>query len=33
MLKNYKSPDVDQIPAQLIQAGGEALHSEIHQLI
>jgi hypothetical protein len=31
-LKRYKSPDVDQIPAELIQAGGETLHSEIHEL-
>jgi hypothetical protein len=32
-LKRYKSPGVDQIPAELIQAGGETLHSEIHMLI
>jgi hypothetical protein len=32
-LKRYKSPDVDQIPAELIQAGGEMLRSEIHKLI
>jgi sorting nexin-29 len=32
-LKRYKSPGVDQIPAQLIQAGGETLLSEIHKLI
>jgi hypothetical protein len=32
-LKNYKSPGVDQIPAELIQAGGETLRSEIHKLI
>jgi hypothetical protein len=32
-LKNYKSPGVDQIPAELIQAGGETLHLEIHKLI
>jgi hypothetical protein len=32
-LKRYKSPGVDQIPAELIQAGGETLHSEIHKLI
>jgi hypothetical protein len=32
MLKRYKSPGVDQIPAELIQAGGEILHSEIHKL-
>jgi hypothetical protein len=31
-LKNYKSPSVDQIPAELIQEGGETLHSEIHKL-
>jgi hypothetical protein len=32
-LKRYKFPAVDQIPAELIQAGGETLHSEIHKLI
>jgi hypothetical protein len=32
-LKSYKSPGVDQIPAELIQAGGETLHLEIHMLI
>jgi hypothetical protein len=32
-LKRYKSPGVDQIPAELIQAGGEILCSEIHKLI
>jgi hypothetical protein len=32
-LKRHKSPDVDQIPAELIQAGGETLRSEIHKLI
>jgi hypothetical protein len=32
-LKRYKFPDVDQIPAELTQAGGETLHSEIHKLI
>jgi hypothetical protein len=32
-IKRYKSPGVDQIPAQLIQAGGETLRSEIHKLI
>jgi hypothetical protein len=31
-LKRYKSPGVDQIPAELIQAGGETLCSEIHKL-
>jgi hypothetical protein len=32
-LKMYKSPGVDQIAAELIQAGGETLRSEIHKLI
>jgi hypothetical protein len=32
-LKRYKSTGADQIPAELIQAGGETLHSEIHKLI
>jgi hypothetical protein len=32
-LKKYKSPGSDQIPAELIQAGGEILLSEIHILI
>jgi hypothetical protein len=32
-LKGYKSPGVDQIPAELIQAGGETLCLEIHKLI
>jgi hypothetical protein len=32
-LKRYKSPGNDQIPAELIQAGGETLWSEIHKLI
>jgi hypothetical protein len=32
-LKRYKSSGFDQIPAELIQAGGETLHSEIHKLI
>jgi hypothetical protein len=32
-LKRYKSPGVRQIPAELIQAGGETLRSEIHKLI
>jgi hypothetical protein len=30
-LKRYKSPGVDQIPAELIQAGTETLRSEIHK--
>jgi hypothetical protein len=32
-LKKYKSPGSEQIPAELIQAGGEILLSEIHKLI
>jgi hypothetical protein len=32
-LKRYKSPGVDQIPAELIQAGGETLRSENRKLI
>jgi hypothetical protein len=32
-LKKYKSSGVDQIPAELIQAGSEILRSEIHKLI
>jgi hypothetical protein len=32
-MKRYKSPGIDQIPAELIQAGGSTLRSEIHKLI
>jgi sorting nexin-29 len=32
-LKSYKSPGIDQIPAELIQAGGNTLRSETHRLI
>jgi hypothetical protein len=32
-LKRTKSPGIDQIPAELIHAGGEILWSEIHKLI
>jgi hypothetical protein len=32
-LKRYKSPGSDQIPAELNQAGGEILRSNIHKLI
>jgi hypothetical protein len=32
-MKKYKSPGSDQIPAELIQAGGEILLSAIHKLI
>jgi hypothetical protein len=31
MLKNYKCPGTDQIPAEFIKAGGEMLCSEIHK--
>jgi hypothetical protein len=30
-LKRYKSPGIDQIPAELIQAGGNTVCSEIHE--
>jgi hypothetical protein len=33
MLEKYKSPGSDEIPAELIQAGGEILLSAIHKLI
>jgi hypothetical protein len=32
-LKSYKSPGSDNIPPELIKAGGEILYSEIHRLI
>jgi hypothetical protein len=32
-LKSYKSRGTDQIPAELIKAGGETLYSEIHRFI
>jgi hypothetical protein len=32
-LKNYKLLGIDQIPIELIQAGGETLQSDIHKLI
>jgi hypothetical protein len=31
-LKSYKSPGINQIPAELIQAGENTLRSEIHKL-
>jgi hypothetical protein len=31
--KRYKSPGSNQIPAELIQAGSDILHSKIHKLI
>jgi hypothetical protein len=33
MLKRHKSPDIDQIPAELIKAGGRMFRSETHKLI
>ncbi|KAJ4446159.1 hypothetical protein ANN_12852 [Periplaneta americana] len=32
-LKKYKSPGIDQIPAELIQEGGSSLYSEIYKLV
>jgi hypothetical protein len=32
-LKSHKSPGIDQIPAELIIAGGRIIQSEIHKLI
>jgi hypothetical protein len=32
-LKGYKSPSTDQIPAELIQAGGNTSYSENHKMI
>jgi hypothetical protein len=32
-LRWYKSPGTDQIPAELIKAGGETLRIETHRLI
>jgi hypothetical protein len=32
-LKRYKTPGTDQIPAELIKAGGETLCYEIHKFI
>jgi len=32
-LKSHKSPGTDQIPAELIKAGGKTIHCEIHKLI
>ena len=31
--KNYKSPGIDQIPAELIKAGGRTIRREIHKLV
>ena len=32
-LKRHKSPGINQIPAELIKAGGRTIHSGIHKLI
>ena len=32
-LKSYKSLGIDQIPAELIEAGGRTIRSKIHKLI
>jgi hypothetical protein len=32
-LKRQKSPSIDQIPTELIKAGGRTVCSEIHKLI
>jgi hypothetical protein len=32
-LKSYKSPGSDEIPAEVIEAGGEKLRPEIYKLI
>jgi len=32
-LKGHKSPGIDQIPREMIKAGGKTIHCEIHTLI
>jgi hypothetical protein len=32
-VKRYKSPGIDQIPAEMIQAGGNSLCSQVYRLI
>ena len=32
-LKSHKSPGIDQIPAELIKAGGSTIRREIYELI
>ena len=32
-LKSHKSPGIDEIPAELIKAGGGTIFGEIHKLI
>jgi len=31
-LKSHKSPGIDQIPAEMIKAGGRTIQSKIHKL-
>jgi len=33
MLNRHKSPGTDEIPTELIKAGGRTIHSEIHEVI
>jgi hypothetical protein len=32
-LKRYMSPGTDQIPTEVVQVGGETLHSKMHNFI
>jgi hypothetical protein len=32
-LKRHKSPGIDQIPAELIKAGGGTLRTEVHKFV
>ena len=32
-LQGHKSPGIDQIPAELIKAGGRTIHSVVHKLV
>ena len=32
-LKSHKSPGIDQVPAELIKAGGKTIFCEVHKLI
>jgi hypothetical protein len=32
-LKSHKLPSIDQIPAELIKAGGRTIHGEIHKFV
>ena len=33
LIKNHKSPGIDQIPAEMIKVGGRTIRGEIHKLI